>query len=74
LERQAESSYFSDIKAINGISHATDGYDCDYVEYSTVPDQTGGPFWSILNRIFVGGPQKAERAAFSKLVQPGGLS
>jgi hypothetical protein len=29
-------------------------WDCEYVEYSTVPDQTGGPFWSILNRIFIG--------------------
>jgi hypothetical protein len=28
-------------------------WDCEYVEYSTVPDQTGGPFWSILNRIFI---------------------
>jgi len=29
-------------------------WDCEYVEYSTVPDQTGGAFWSILNRIFIG--------------------
>lgn len=28
-------------------------WDCEYVEYSTVPDQTGGAFWSILNRIFI---------------------
>jgi hypothetical protein len=57
----------SDIKAIKawnqfkasaagGNSTMTDEYDwdCEYVEYSTVPDQIGGAFWSILNRIFIG--------------------
>lgn len=51
----------SDIKAIKAWNHlksSTAGgeeidWDCEYVEYSTVPDQTGGPFWSILNRIFI---------------------
>jgi hypothetical protein len=52
----------SDIKAIeawnNLKSAGTNGteeidWDCEYVEYSTVPDQTGGPFWSILNRLFI---------------------
>ncbi|ODN84124.1 hypothetical protein L202_00134 [Cryptococcus amylolentus CBS 6039] len=41
----------SDIKAIK--NPATDDDDCDYIEYSSVPDQTGGAFWSILNRIFI---------------------
>jgi hypothetical protein len=35
------------------VSYDSYDWDCDYVEYSTVPDQTGGPFWSILNRIFL---------------------
>jgi hypothetical protein len=52
----------SDIKAIKAWNHlksaGTNGteeidWDCEYVEYSTVPDQTGGPFWSILNRLFI---------------------
>jgi len=49
----------SDIKAIkawNRIQSSTpeeEDWDCEYVEFSTVPDQTGGPFWSILNRIFI---------------------
>lgn len=54
------------IKANNAYNHAlassnstsfnntTLDWDCDYVEYSTVPDQTGGAFWSILNRLFIG--------------------
>jgi len=52
----------SDLKAIKAWNHlksaGTNGteeidWDCEYVEYSTVPDQTGGPFWSILNRLFI---------------------
>lgn len=52
----------SDIKAIKAWNHlksaGTTGtedidWDCEYVEYSTVPDHTGGPFWSILNRLFI---------------------
>lgn len=43
--------FCSDIKAIK--KPASDEDDCDYIEYSSVPDQTGGPFWSILNRIFI---------------------
>ncbi|KAK4686137.1 hypothetical protein P7C73_g3994, partial [Tremellales sp. Uapishka_1] len=51
-----------DIKAIKASSasgasssalNSTADWDCDYVEYSTVPDQTGGSFWSILNRICI---------------------
>ncbi|ORY25655.1 hypothetical protein BCR39DRAFT_499043 [Naematelia encephala] len=44
-----------DIKAIKADSKLSDNdtWDCDYVEYSTVPDQTGGAFWSILNRLFI---------------------
>ncbi|KAL7423023.1 hypothetical protein Q5752_002322 [Cryptotrichosporon argae] len=52
-----------DIKAVKeshaaSSSNSTSSYDsfdvdCDYVEYSTVPDQTGGAFWSILNRLFI---------------------
>ncbi|OXG34748.1 hypothetical protein C359_06205 [Cryptococcus neoformans Bt120] len=41
----------SDIKAVK--NPASDEDDCDYIEYSSVPDQVGGPFWSILNRIFI---------------------
>ncbi|WWC66435.1 uncharacterized protein I206_100337 [Kwoniella pini CBS 10737] len=45
----------NDIKAIkaSGIPTTESEEDCDYYEYSSVPDQTGGPFWSILNRIFI---------------------
>jgi hypothetical protein len=44
----------SDIKAIRaGNDPALEDIDCEYIEYSTVPDQTGGPFWSILNRLFI---------------------
>jgi hypothetical protein len=52
----------SDIKAIKAWNHLKSAgingteeidWDCEYVEYSTVPDQTGGPFWSILNRLFI---------------------
>jgi hypothetical protein len=32
---------------------STEDWDCEYYEYSTVPDQTGGPFWSVLNRLFI---------------------
>ncbi|WWC58546.1 uncharacterized protein I303_101089 [Kwoniella dejecticola CBS 10117] len=44
-----------DIKAIKASNASTKepDEDCDYYEYSPVPDQTGGPFWSILNRIFI---------------------
>ncbi|OCF33235.1 hypothetical protein I316_04976 [Kwoniella heveanensis BCC8398] len=43
-----------DIKAIKApVSAETQEVDCDYIEYSSVPEQTGGPFWSILNRIFI---------------------
>ncbi|WVF70843.1 hypothetical protein IAT40_005637 [Kwoniella sp. CBS 6097] len=43
-----------DIKAIKApVSANAEEVDCDYIEYSSVPDQTGGPFWSILNRIFI---------------------
>ncbi|CAD6563929.1 MAG: hypothetical protein TREMPRED_002380 [Tremellales sp. Tagirdzhanova-0007] len=42
-----------DFKAIKSNQHPAENWDCDYVEYSTVPDQTGGPFWSILSRIFI---------------------
>lgn len=44
----------SSTSATSGNSTTTlDEIDCDYYEYSTVPDQTGGPFWSILNRLFI---------------------
>ncbi|KAK1925779.1 hypothetical protein DB88DRAFT_539192 [Papiliotrema laurentii] len=45
----------SDIKAIKAAHHSPNDVDidCDYVEYSTVPDQTAGAFWSILNRLFI---------------------
>ncbi|WVQ97192.1 hypothetical protein IAU59_004302 [Kwoniella sp. CBS 9459] len=43
-----------DIKAIKApIAADAEEVDCDYIEYSSVPDQTGGPFWSILNRLFI---------------------
>ncbi|EIW73472.1 hypothetical protein TREMEDRAFT_67381 [Tremella mesenterica DSM 1558] len=52
-----------DVKAIKAASHVPSSnstmtatlsdIDCDYIEYSTVPDQTGGAFWSILNRLFI---------------------
>ena len=46
-----------DIKAIKAESNLTNGdgeeWDCEYIEYSTVPDQTGGAFWSVLNRLFI---------------------
>ncbi|WVW82216.1 hypothetical protein I302_104222 [Kwoniella bestiolae CBS 10118] len=44
-----------DIKAIkaSNASSTEPEEDCEYYEYSSVPDQTGGPFWSILNRIFI---------------------
>jgi len=45
----------SDVRAIKANHNAeNEDWDCDYVEYSTVPDQTGGSFWSILNRLFIG--------------------
>ena len=43
----------SDFKAIKANRQVNANWDCDYVEYSTVPDQTGGSFWSILNRLFI---------------------
>ncbi|WVQ85460.1 hypothetical protein IAT38_007625 [Cryptococcus sp. DSM 104549] len=43
----------SDIKAIKAPVTDDVDEDCEYIEYSSVPDQTGGPFWSILNRIFI---------------------
>ncbi|WVR05821.1 hypothetical protein IAU60_002846 [Kwoniella sp. DSM 27419] len=46
----------NDIKAIKApvpANHDHDEVDCDYIEFSSVPDQTGGPFWSILNRLFI---------------------
>lgn len=48
----------SDVKAIKQHSGEPSNStlaaeDCDYFEYSTVPDQTGGAFWSILNRVFI---------------------
>lgn len=26
---------------------------CDYIFNSTIPDQAGGSFWSVLNRVFI---------------------
>lgn len=45
----------SDVKAIKAPHEGLEEVDCDYIEFSTVPDQTGGAFWSILNRLFIGG-------------------
>lgn len=30
-----------------------DDFECDYLEYSTVPNQPAGAFWAILNRLFI---------------------
>ncbi|EJU00295.1 hypothetical protein DACRYDRAFT_23234 [Dacryopinax primogenitus] len=36
------------------MSMATDEFvECDYLEYSTVPNQPAGAFWAILNRLFI---------------------
>ncbi|KAK8865857.1 hypothetical protein IAR55_001005 [Kwoniella newhampshirensis] len=44
-----------DAKAIKAVQSDDNDFteECDYFEYSSVPDQAGGPFWSILNRIFI---------------------
>ncbi|KAJ9109203.1 hypothetical protein QFC21_000532 [Naganishia friedmannii] len=34
-------------------SYQDDDLDCDYFEYTSVPDQPGGIFWAILNRTFI---------------------
>lgn len=46
----------NDIKAIkHTATQGEDGeeWECEYIEYSTVPDQAGGAFWSVLNRLFI---------------------
>lgn len=58
----------SDIRAIkaNNTATANDLVDCDYIEYSSVPDQTGAAFWSILNRIFISEIASALRRRHSR--------
>jgi hypothetical protein len=51
----------SDINAVKGANSfvATnstsehDMEDCDYIDGSTVPNQAGGVFWAVLNRLFI---------------------
>ena len=33
--------------------NSTTEYKCDYIFNSTIPDQAGGAFWSVLNRVFI---------------------
>nr|XP_031861305.1 uncharacterized protein CI109_003277 [Kwoniella shandongensis]KAA5528377.1 hypothetical protein CI109_003277 [Kwoniella shandongensis] len=44
-----------DIKIIKSVVKDGDEFteECDYFEYSSVPDQAGGAFWSVLNRVFI---------------------
>lgn len=37
----------------NATSNSTAAYKCDYIFNSTIPDQAGGAFWSVLNRVFI---------------------
>ena len=50
-------TWTNDIRAIKHTAPmGADGeeeWECEYIEYSTVPDQTGGAFWSVLNRLFI---------------------
>lgn len=34
-------------------SNSTMEFKCDYIFNSTIPDQAGGAFWSVLNRVFI---------------------
>jgi len=47
----------NDINAVKGHSQtnslAVNGTSCDYIEGSTVPNQAAGPFWAVLNRLFI---------------------
>jgi len=48
-----------DIKAVNDFTNgnfnvtAFDDGNSEYIPHSTVPNQAGGPFWAVLNRIFI---------------------
>lgn len=33
--------------------NSTTEFKCDYIFNSTIPDQAGGAFWSVLNRVFI---------------------
>ncbi|KAG8217787.1 hypothetical protein J3R82DRAFT_5949 [Butyriboletus roseoflavus] len=51
----------TDIEAVNAYDSAKQSgnstsqafVDCDYIENSTVPNQVGGVFWAIINRLFI---------------------
>jgi len=43
-----------DIKAVNVFENGGGNQTSqDYIDNSTVPDQTGGPFWAVLNRLLI---------------------
>ncbi|KAF9246237.1 hypothetical protein BU15DRAFT_85019 [Melanogaster broomeanus] len=43
----------NDIEAQTGNTTNVDLVNCDYIENSTVPNQIGGVFWAIINRLFI---------------------
>ncbi|KZT50942.1 hypothetical protein CALCODRAFT_504117 [Calocera cornea HHB12733] len=51
--RDAASDSSSDPTSNSTMSGGDDFVECDYLDYSTVPNQPAGAFWAILNRLFI---------------------
>ncbi|KZO97575.1 hypothetical protein CALVIDRAFT_74517 [Calocera viscosa TUFC12733] len=51
--REAASDSSSTVSSNSTSSAADDMVECDYLDYSTVPNQPAGAFWAILNRLFI---------------------
>ncbi|KAH7929636.1 hypothetical protein BV22DRAFT_1109755 [Leucogyrophana mollusca] len=53
MVKDIEAVNYFDAAKQNGTITADDLVNCDYIENSTVPNQIGGVFWAIVNRLFV---------------------
>ena len=50
-------------------SNSTTKYKCDYIFNSTIPDQAGGAFWSVLNRVFIRKPPTQRDARLMEVME-----
>lgn len=51
--REDRTSAVPSSSGTNSTSSSATEYKCDYIFNSTIPDQAGGAFWSVLNRVFI---------------------
>ncbi|KAH7914028.1 hypothetical protein BJ138DRAFT_1144757 [Hygrophoropsis aurantiaca] len=53
MVKDIEAVNYFDAAKQNGTITADDLVNCDYIENSTVPNQIGGVFWAVVNRLFI---------------------